>query len=611
MVAIDPLDIIPACPSDNDSIADSGEREIPPRPVHTIELVNHDVEFSATSPTQGSTAPVDLPLESSEGMKVVGSDPSPRTLAVPSPGEVSHLVATSSPEEADSGAIEPPVVDREGDNRSSDFSSLQSEVFTASAAAIQRRRDQRSATAEESIPTARTDGRSRIKGPMVEYDILIENQRGIFLGKTPYFSANSLLNFDPKPWITGWTGGESITDVTNTTAPVGWHWTWDQWRVDMGTFVIDAGSDRSGRTVFFDGDVDRDGWQYAGWFGFSRMAHWFRVRKGKPDPSLIAGRNQEDDIRQVQSSFNRRKTKLVFRNTRWHGTHPFFHSFVRRRWWIRERQRDDCCLGVDEPEDELQILPGVALTPKKPSRLARMRSRKDNDSGDDNRRLSRYLYLRRQLPNRSDVADGRSIHLNRIPSVPMLIQLLRVKQTDQQRLDCLAGFLDIPADIAPPLSASDSVRDGTRSLTSRKSLDRPLIEPDGPTTAMHELMCMYYIEMVNLASSLPTVLRTFLMRESRSQALTMIRRAADTIRSSPPELEHTGGIPTRSVGGGDAGPSQGTTSSLLLATQDEQTQRKIVADVLTAAVAQEERTVGWRINGRAGSLGQLPGTDAD
>ncbi|KAJ9657958.1 hypothetical protein H2201_007965 [Coniosporium apollinis] len=110
----------------------------------------------------------------------------------------------------------------------------------------------------------------------VEIDILYENQRGSFFFGIPLFSHNSLLNFDPSPWVDA-RYKPSAVNITNAQVPdPSWEWAWKSWYVDMSH------------------DVDEEGWQYS-----------FSFQKG----------------------FS------------WHGTHPWFHSFVRRRRWLRKRER--------------------------------------------------------------------------------------------------------------------------------------------------------------------------------------------------------------------------------------------------------------------------------
>ena len=105
-------------------------------------------------------------------------------------------------------------------------------------------------------------------------DILYENQRGLFLFGYPLYSSRSLLNFDPAAW-TNAQFKYSAVDILNAQVPdPTWIWSWKRWYVDMT------------------GDVDEQGWQYSLTFG---------------------------------KSFS------------WHGTHPWFHSLVRRRRWLRKR----------------------------------------------------------------------------------------------------------------------------------------------------------------------------------------------------------------------------------------------------------------------------------
>jgi len=107
-----------------------------------------------------------------------------------------------------------------------------------------------------------------------EIDILYENQRGAFFCGIPLYSAKSLLNFDPSGWQTS-TFHDSPVNITNAQLPdPSWAWAWRTWYVDMSH------------------DVDEEGWEYS-----------FSFKQGFA----------------------------------WHGSHPWFHSFVRRRRWIRKR----------------------------------------------------------------------------------------------------------------------------------------------------------------------------------------------------------------------------------------------------------------------------------
>ena len=108
-------------------------------------------------------------------------------------------------------------------------------------------------------------------------DALYENQRGWFVFGVPYFSANALYNLrvDPSPWLNS-DLQPSPVNITNAQVPdPSWEWAWTRWYVDMSL------------------DVDEEGWQYS----------------------------------------------FFFRKCAWHGNHPWHHSFVRRRRWLRKRVR--------------------------------------------------------------------------------------------------------------------------------------------------------------------------------------------------------------------------------------------------------------------------------
>jgi hypothetical protein len=113
--------------------------------------------------------------------------------------------------------------------------------------------------------------------PEEEYhiDILYENQRGWFIFGIPRFSQNALWNLklDQSPWVDA-EFKPSPVNITNAQVPdPSWVWEWKTWYADMSH------------------DVDEEGWQYSFYFG----------------------------------------------NFSWHGNHPWFHSFVRRRRWLRKR----------------------------------------------------------------------------------------------------------------------------------------------------------------------------------------------------------------------------------------------------------------------------------
>lgn len=111
--------------------------------------------------------------------------------------------------------------------------------------------------------------------PDSHIDILYENQRGWFVFGIPLFSSKALWNskIDQSPWVDA-KYKPSAVNITNAQVPdPSWVWEWKSWYVDMSC------------------DVDEEGWQYSLWF----------------------------------------------RGAVWHGSRPWFHSFVRRRRWLRKR----------------------------------------------------------------------------------------------------------------------------------------------------------------------------------------------------------------------------------------------------------------------------------
>lgn len=111
--------------------------------------------------------------------------------------------------------------------------------------------------------------------PDSQVDILYENQRGWFVFGIPLFSSRALWNLkiDQAPWVDAKLKPSAV-NITNAQVPdPSWKWEWKSWYVDMSR------------------DVDEEGWEYSLWF----------------------------------------------RGAAWHGNHPWFHSFVRRRRWLRKR----------------------------------------------------------------------------------------------------------------------------------------------------------------------------------------------------------------------------------------------------------------------------------
>ena len=129
----------------------------------------------------------------------------------------------------------------------------------------------------DKIPFKPKKKRSKSKEPVDSFiDVLYENQRGAFLCGIPLYSSNSLLNLDPASWQTA-NFQDSAVNITNFQLPdPSWVWDWKTWYVDMSH------------------DVDELGWEYS--FSFNKVYSW-------------------------------------------HGNHPWWTSFVRRRRWLRRRIR--------------------------------------------------------------------------------------------------------------------------------------------------------------------------------------------------------------------------------------------------------------------------------
>lgn len=120
-------------------------------------------------------------------------------------------------------------------------------------------------------------------------DVLWENQRGWWAFGVPHFSSKSLLNFDPNPWLNGHRKASPV-DITNAQVPdPDWEWAWKSWYVDMSR------------------DVDEEGWEYS--FSFNRGFSW-------------------------------------------HGSHPWGHSWVRRRRWLRKRVRKHNHHDIARPDQK-------------------------------------------------------------------------------------------------------------------------------------------------------------------------------------------------------------------------------------------------------------------
>ena len=201
-------------------------------------------------------------------------------------------------------------------------------------------------------------------------DILHENQRGLFLFGYPLYSSRSLLNFDPTPW-TNAEFQDSPVDIRNAQLPdPTWAWVWKRWYVDMTD------------------DVDEEGWQYS-------------------------------------LSFGRRFS--------WHGTHPWFHSAVRQRRWLRKRVKMSPHHATENKAHELtQDYFTIHSAPRETSRGS------SAERGGDNR--SSFFGGRLASPDDSESEE------EDITNVTSLLKEMRKTTIDRKKLDAVRNFLGAGGD---------------------------------------------------------------------------------------------------------------------------------------------------------------------
>ena len=219
---------------------------------------------------------------------------------------------------------------------------------------------------ERGRDTARRTSPERPKTPKhpphSEVDILYENQRGSFFFGVPLYSHSSLLNFDPSAWVTS-DFKPSPVNITNAQLPdPSWEWSWKSWYVDMSA------------------DVDEEGWQYS--FSF-------------------AGRFS------------------------WHGTHPWWTSFVRRRRWLRKRVKRHAVHGVKEE--------GHKLT----SDYFTIHTKRERSVSTDRGTDARYSWISQGLS-----AKEEGVLLEDITDVPSLMRALRLATIDREKMDAVKLFVE-------------------------------------------------------------------------------------------------------------------------------------------------------------------------
>ena len=212
---------------------------------------------------------------------------------------------------------------------------------------------------------------ARVKEKESATDILYENQRGLFLFGYPLYSSRSLLNFDPSPW-TNAEFQDSPVDIRNAQVPdPAWVWEWKRWYVDMTD------------------DVDEEGWQYS-------------------------------------LSFGRRFS--------WHGTHPWFHSAVRRRRWLRKRVKIAPHHATENNAHKLtQDYFTIHSAPRETSR-----SSSAERSGAGNR--SSFHGSRFVSPDDSESEE------EEITNVASLLKEMKKTTIDRKKMDAVRNFVSAGGD---------------------------------------------------------------------------------------------------------------------------------------------------------------------
>ncbi|OQE47273.1 hypothetical protein PENCOP_c001G08970 [Penicillium coprophilum] len=199
-----------------------------------------------------------------------------------------------------------------------------------------------------------------------EMDILYENQRGWFFFGVPRYSQSSLLNFDPSAWMTQ-DRRASPVDITNAQLPdPSWEWAWKTWYADMS------------------GDTDEQGWQYS----------------------------------------------YSFSSSSWHGTQPWFHSFVRRRRWVRLRTKahQRRTLGRSDFEKAHMLTEDYFTI-----HSSKVRSRDQSTAG-----LSRV----ESGFNRASMTVDEEPYVDEIGDIPSLMHALKLASIDREKIDALKKFIE-------------------------------------------------------------------------------------------------------------------------------------------------------------------------
>lgn len=235
-------------------------------------------------------------------------------------------------------------------------------------------------------------------------DVLYENQRGAFFCGIPLYSAKALGNLDPAQWQNSHFQNSAV-DIKDAQLPdPSWQWVWRTWYVDMSH------------------DVDEQGWEYS--FNF-------------------AGRFA------------------------WHGSHPWFHSFVRRRRWLRKRARIHTSNTGKRQET------GLEQAHKLNDDYFTIHSAKrERDPSEDRTTTFHSSFLGSDRGDSEDEED-----FTEVADIPTLLVALRNARVDREKIMAVRSFLKQGGDEIYYLS--DNIESILRNLihqTSRRQLQYSLLE---------------------------------------------------------------------------------------------------------------------------------------
>ena len=236
-------------------------------------------------------------------------------------------------------------------------------------------------------------------------DVLYENQRGSFFCGIPLYSSNSLLNFDPAGWQNS-TFQDSPVNITNAQPPdPTWQWAWRTWYVDMSY------------------DVDEEGWQYSFTFG---------------------------------------------KGFAWHGNQPWFHSFVRRRRWLRKRARiyPHRLHGKKGDQKNAHLLTPDYFT------IHAGRRDQSRGSSDDRSTINRSSFV--GAYNTTSDSDE---EIGEIEDIAALMVALKKSRVDREKIAAVKAFLNQGGDELFYLAdAMPTIMEDFVHQTSRRQLQTFLLQ---------------------------------------------------------------------------------------------------------------------------------------